>query len=92
MTKRTSTLEELSARYFEEDDARLEKYDRNHRAACLHSDKFTRCKCEDRYYARRLKTGAMFRRIFYHLHEHLYPQNKIYTVRNGMVVATRDKP
>lgn len=88
MTKRTSSLAELAASYFAEDDARLERYQRNtHVAARRHSLH----ELEIRYLERRNKKGTpLLGRIFYHLHEHLYPENRVYTVRNGKVVSIHD--
>lgn len=89
---RFSTVNDLFERYNAEDDARFARYMSNMRAHCRRSGGYKRYRCESRYFERRNKKGTpLLGRVFYHLQENLYPQDRIYTVRNGKVVDVREK-
>lgn len=93
MTKRVTHIEELYERHKAEDGALFKRYHSNMRAACLRPGGRVRYKRENRYFERRNQRGTpLLGRVFHHLVEDLYCTGRVYTVRNGKVVAIRDKP
>ncbi|HAK1938529.1 TPA: hypothetical protein H1Q11_004520 [Salmonella enterica] len=86
-----SYLHELYLAYTDEQDARLQRYMQNVRAACVRSGGYARYKKDsEKYFSNRSKAWrSKVRRVFRHLNDDLWPAGLIYTVVNGKITGVR---
>ncbi|EBQ9308956.1 hypothetical protein ABPE25_004125 [Salmonella enterica subsp. enterica serovar Newport] len=88
-----SYLHELYMAYTDEQDARLQRYMQNVRAACVRSGGYARYKRDsEKFFDRRSREWRRkVGRVFRHLNDDLWLTGKVYSVVNGKIVGIKDQ-